>query len=432
MPFNPQKYQQFLQIEDQGRRQIEQDDIEKGSNKKEAYIWKAIRNSLSRFGFFNNRVDEDTVWQAHQNVLINYVTPLYESLENTNFPLFLTKVGLTDTLTRETLTKRIFALIQRIINGIKFPLYDDDKLIVKNLNDAVESWVSDVLGEKQHFPAELPSWTPAKFQIYLGYETLYIYLRTTYLQLANNIDPLNFYQKDWFKTKRGEERKDCPKTNQGDERLENIKKSSDLPKDSPHFQWTTALVRLNNPITYLALFSKAIHSFSGEAENGNTQNADDRQALLDTLAKEIEHLEPKDENNILAAVLKGKEAFVEYANQTKPAELGKKKRGNPHNWCDSSLFYLWGYQFCEEVYQMAQKKFAQNKILQIIVRDILVKPLTKENTREIEVYLEGGRKGDKALNKIMSLVDQATLPIFREIWKTVDQSEFNQEHQRWE
>jgi hypothetical protein len=408
---------------------------------KKIHIWEAIRYSLSRFGFVDKNSDEKTVWEAYTKVRENYVEPLYKSLEGVELPYFLKKVGLTDALIQKTLSKRIFHLIERMINEHNQDNFEDNEFSIpyqetqafktlstpqyfKTLNTVLSDWVNNVLSENSENSENLSKWNDPLFQVYLGYETLYIYLRSIgETGLANNIEPLNFYNGicHWLQH-----------TNRKKERQENIEKSYDTPIDLQAFQWTKVLDELHNPITDMALFSKAIHSFLGENENGNTQNPAERDKLLNTIAKEIEYLKREDVDEILEEVLKGKKAFEEYAKNVKPDKLGKAKRGNtPEKWYESSLFCFWGHAFCKDVYSTAQKIFAKNSMLLGIVRDVFVKPLTKDNCRAIENYLEGGRSNPK-VNEIMALIDKATLPVFREIWQELDKWEFNAEQDEWE
>ena len=409
------------------------------------YIFKVIRYSLSKFAFVKNNVDQQAVWKVHQEVLINhYVKPLYESLEAEDFHPFLKKVGLTKNVKKEGVyAKRIFHLIRRMtirdredhaqgicggISHYKFPISDDayEKQAFKTLNTVLVNWVSDVLS-RGDFPSDLPSWTDPRFQIYLGYEVLYIYLCSiNEKQLANDIDPFDFYI-DPFNFYDGL-RCWLFRAHPRREKIYTI---------APHyFQWTAVLDKaLNNPITGLSLFSKAVHLLlfvgnKNKAEEADTQNYDKRKPFFNILDDEIKHLEPEDEENVLTEVLNGKGAFEEYANQAKSEELGQSKNGIiPQKWCNSSLCRFWGMTFCQHIYCITQKLFPQDKNLQETVRDILVKPLSHDSKahNKILALLEGGRKNAKAVDDIMTLVDKATFPVFRKIWEKLDNQELEED-----
>lgn len=403
----------------------------------EANICEAIRYTLNKFGFVKNNANEEAVWEAHKQVLINYVKPLYESLQRTPFPHFLKKVGLTDALPPKILSKRLFHVVRRMTidrkaqqkNGripcYKFPIHDDadGKQAFIILNTALVNWVSEVLGS-QTFPPDLPTWTDRRFQIYLGYEALYFYLRSINYDLAaTKIEPFDFYDgvRTWLKHPPGT----CKKGEKRKREKPNAIELTDC-------QWTQVLDEAvkKNPITYLALFSKAVHLLvfvgnANKAEEAETQNPENRKQFLDILNKEINHLEPEDDEELLEKVSEGKNAFEHYANQAKPEELGNAKRGIiPQQWCNSSLCRFLGHAYCQDIYGIAQQVFPHDKELQKTVRDILVKPLsrdTKEHNK-ILVLLEGGRNA-KVVDDIMTLVDKATFPDFREIWERLDKQE---------
>ena len=406
----------------------------------EANICEAIRYTLNKFGFVKNNANEEAVWEAHKQVLINYVKPLYESLQRTPFPHFLKKVGLTDALPPKILSKRLFHVVRRMTidrkaqqkNGripcYKFPIHDDadGKQAFIILNTALVNWVSEVLGS-QTFPPDLPTWTDRRFQIYLGYEALYFYLRSINYDLAaTKIEPFDFYDgvRTWLKHP--------PGTSNEPKREKNTRK-----REKPNAieltdcQWTQVLGKaVKNPITYLALFSKAVHlsvfvGNANKAEEAETQNPSKRQRFFNnTLDNERKHLEPEDDEEVLENVSEGIKAFEQSA-KAKPEELGKARRGIiQQKWCNSSLCRFLGLAYCQDIYGIAQEVFPHDKELQKTVRDILVKPLssdTKEHNK-ILALLEGGRNA-KVVDDIMTLVDKATFPDFREIWERLDKQE---------
>ncbi len=403
------------------------------------YIWKVIRYPLNRFGFVKKDAEQSAVWKAHNQVSTNYVKLLYQSLkgqlkplevkdEKKDFLRFLKKVGLTDALLPRKLSNRLFHVVQRMaIDELeepaqrRFPIHDDadGKQAFETLNKAVVNWVSEVLGS-QEFPADLPTWTDRRFQVYLGYEALYIYLCSIDEKLANNIDPFNFYDglRDWLKHPPGTSKEGKKK-----------KRDKINATELSDCQWTQVLDKaLDNPITYLAMFSKAVHLLvfvgnENKAEEANTRNPEKIKPFLGTLGNERKHLEPEDDEDVLEKVSEGMKAFEKYANQAKPEELGESKKGAiPNQWCDSSLCRFLGLKFCKDIYAIAPKVFPQDQELPKTVRDILVKPLgsdSKEHNRILGL-LECGRQNAKVVNDIMTLVDKATFPVFREIWEILD------------
>lgn len=388
------------------------------------YISKPISYILNRFGFVQNNAEPEAVWEAHHQVLTNYVKPLHESLERIPFPHFLKKVGLTDALLPEILSKRLFHVVRRMTKSgeYKFPIHDvtHEKQAFETLNKAIMNWVSEVLGS-QAFSSELPSWTEPRFQIYLGYEALYTYLDSINVDLPAKIEHYDFYEgiRCWLyhAHPRGEGK---PTTIELSE-----------------CQWTQVLDKaLANPISYLALFSKAVHLLlfvgnANKAEEADTQNPSNRQLFLNTLDDEITHLEPEDDKEVLKKVLEGKKAFEGYANQAKPEELGRTISGIiPQPWCKSSLCRFLGLAYCQNIYDIAQQVFSEKKELPTkslpkTVRDILVKPLSRDTKEHnnILALLEGGRNANQVVDDIMTLVDNATFPVFRDIWEILDNQE---------
>ncbi|OAD21625.1 hypothetical protein THIOM_002603 [Candidatus Thiomargarita nelsonii] len=391
------QYQKFLQIED-------------------PTIWETIRYLLNYFDFVNQNANEQTVWKAHKNVLINHLSPLYDSLNGIDFDKHLKRIGLTKNVKQAVFTKRTDYLIRRITED-KFPIPVDSYEIqaFKTLIKALLNWVSDTSCQ---IPANLPAQSVAKFQVYIAYEALYIWLRSINLARADEIDPRNFYRGiyDWL----------------GKTKLGVLQQHGATPAHM--LQWTQILnaktlvkhkildkkTLTHHKMTCLAIFSKLIHLFLGKAEEACTQDKEKRLLFFNTLANEMGHLAPEDIDGVLEEISKRMISFADEARNAKANELGNTKRGNPpQKWCNSPLFRFWGLAFCNYIYEAMQKLFPQQLELQTNARDVLVKPLSNEHKR-IKNLLEAARGVDQKVEEMMELIDRATLPEFRYIWNILD------------
>lgn len=399
------------------------------NSKKNYFIWQKIHTLLNKprakddQNKLNNNAGAKAVWEAHLDVLNCYIAPLYQSLDGVDFDKFLKKIGLTKNVANQNIyATRIFHLIRRMTikdnadnSRYQFPIPDEvsEKETFKMLNKTLRDWVSNTLSRCENFPENLPNWTIPKFQVYLGYEALFIYLHSINQELANDkelanqfyIEPFNFYHGlcDWMGHS-------------------NTGKPTDISTPIQDMKWTQVLdfANRNDPnysIIYLAIFSKAIHIFLGKGEETCTQEEEKRHLFFSSLHNEIRYLQPEDNNEILKEVLKGMKIFANNARKVQKEELGTNKRGNiPEKWCESSLCRFLTLEYCQYIYDLAQQTFPQDKELQKQIRDVLVKPLSNESPQRNKMLnlLEGGRKKSEDLDEIMALVDNAVLPEFRD------------------
>jgi ssRNA-specific RNase YbeY (16S rRNA maturation enzyme) len=400
-------------------------------SKKNYFIWKKIHTLLNSSrakddqNKLSNNADAEAVWKAHLDVLNCYIAPLYESLGSIDFDKFLKKIGLTKNVANQNIyATRIFHLIRRMTikdnadnSRYQFPIPDEasEKETFKMLNKTLRDWVSNTLSRCENFPENLPNWTIPTFQVYLGYEALFIYLYSINKELTNDIEPFNFYHGlcDWMGHS-------------------NTGKPKDISTSIQNMKWTQVLdfANQNDPnysIIYLAIFSKAIHIFLGKGEETCTQEEEKRHLFFSSLHNEIRYLQPEDNNEILKKVLKGMEIFANNAKKVQKEELGTNKRGNiPEKWCESSLCRFLTLKYCQYIYDLAhpQDKELQEQMRDVLeqIRDVLVKPLSNESPQrnKMKNILEGGRKKSDDLDEIIALVDNAVLPEFRDIWEILD------------
>jgi hypothetical protein len=430
MPFDPAQYQESLKIEDkysmQQREEVEEDirnikeklnnrrdrELEQELNDKKGDIdaiiilWKKIRYILYRFQLVDENADKETVWDEHEKIMTNCVAPLYESLEKEEPNRFIKRLGLIKkpAAAEEKFCHRIHFLVKRMSSDPENG--EIGKEAVEIAHAAFKDWVSDVLAnsDSKYLPK---NWSDQKFQIYVAYEALYSFLLLdcAYEEIVFADLYKGIY--DWLGS-----------TNQG------IK----FPPKA--FKWPDIIAKLDENYrsrAYLALFSKSVHLYLENTEEACTQDEEKRQEFINKLQVEITHLAPQ--KGVLDTIQQGMKDFKEYAQKASKNELGSSARGREQTRqpnCDKESYRFWGIDFCQHLCEKTQDVFPKPKaqksyLMWEVIRDIFIKPLSDSPSqrKKVEHLLEGGR-GNTQVDDILALTENATLPVFRDIWQNLD------------
>jgi len=138
---------------------------------------------------------------------------------------------------------------------------------------------------------------------------------------------------------------------------------------------------VDEPVLWLAVFSKAVHLREWRAENGHSQDPAARRALLTSLQAALQDVEPGGDSTWIASVQAGLQAFAAYSAQQPPEALGCHSQGRPPKaeqalpvW-QRQTAQLWGRQYRDRVVA-AFERHALSSTERLLVAGVLLLPLS--------------------------------------------------------